>query len=42
VFGGKVTFGRIVHGDDYITQKVKVPALKRDVAMKVLSRWIAA
>jgi predicted RecB family nuclease len=31
VFGGKVTFGRIVHGDDYITQKVKVPALKSEV-----------
>jgi predicted RecB family nuclease len=31
VLGGEVTLGRIVHGDDYITQKVKVAALKREV-----------
>jgi predicted RecB family nuclease len=31
VFGGEVTLGRIVHGDDHVTLKVKVPALKSEV-----------
>jgi hypothetical protein len=31
VFGGEATLGRIVHGDDHVTQKVKVPALKNEV-----------
>jgi hypothetical protein len=31
VFGGEVTLGRIVHGDDRVTLKVKVSALKSEV-----------
>ena len=31
VFGGEVTLGRLVHGDDRVTLKVKVSALKSEV-----------
>jgi hypothetical protein len=31
IFGGEVTLGRIFHGDDHVTLKVKVPALKSEV-----------
>jgi predicted RecB family nuclease len=32
VFGREVTLGKIVHGDDHVTLRVKVPALKNEVA----------
>ena len=37
VFAGEVTLGKIVHGDDHVTLRVKVPALKNEVA-KVTDR----
>jgi predicted RecB family nuclease len=32
VFGGEVTLGKIVLGDDHVTLRVKVPALKNELA----------